>query len=234
MRGCSIVFLDAGTVDYGDISLAALKKLGDFKAYSHTASHQIEKRSVQAQVLITNKCRLDERLLTRLKSLKLVCIAATGTNNIDLGAARRLGIAVTNVSGYSTECVVQFTFAFLLALASRLVSFNQAAHEGRWSRSRFFTLTDFPFQEIDGKTLGIVGHGRIGKRVAQVARALGMKVLITRIPGRIYASKQKRVSFDALIRRSDFVTLHAPLTPLTRNLINSKVLKKMKRGALSK
>ena len=229
----SIVFLDAGTVHYGDVSFGELKRLGRFKAYSKTDPDEIKRRVSRATVVITNKCRFDAGLLPRLKTVKLIAIAATGTNNVDLEAARREGIAVTNVSGYSTETVVQFTFAFLLALAGNLVKFNEASHDGRWSRSPFFTLPDFPIQEIAGKVLGIVGYGKIGKRVAQAARAFGMKILVARIPGKDYSSggNPKRVSVDFFLRHSDFVTLHAPLSSLTKSLIDAKALRKMKRGA---
>jgi len=228
-----IIFLDAGTVDWRDASLAPLKKLGNLKVYSCTGPSEVEKRSAGAGIVITNKCVFDRKRLTRLKSLELIALAATGTNNVDLEAASRLGIAVTNVSGYSTESVVQWTFAFLLALVGNLLQFNEAAHNGRWSRSPFFTLPDFSFSEIDGKTLGIVGYGRIGKRVARRARAFGMKVLVARIPGRVYSASEKkgRVSLSELLRRSDFVSLHAPLSSQTEKLINSKAIRQMKRGA---
>lgn len=228
-----IVFLDAGTVDYGDVSLREFEKLGTFKAYSKTDPREVEKRASTATIIVTNKCPFNARILSRLKTLKLLALAATGTNNVDLEAARREGITVTNVSGYSTETVVQFTFAFLLALTGNLVKFNEASHDGRWSRSPWFTLPAYPVQEIHGKVLGIVGHGRIGRRVARVARAFGMKVLVAKIPGKTYPAKDKakRVPFDTLLRRSDFVTLHAPLSTLTQHLVNAKTLGKMKRGA---
>ena len=228
-----IVFLDAGTVDWGDLSLAGLARLGDFKAYPKTNPKQIELRSRKAEIVITNKCRLTAELLHRLRQLKLICVAATGTNNVDLDAARRLEIAVTNVSGYSTETVVQFTFAFLLNLAGSTVNYNEAAHDGRWSRSSFFTLPGFPIQEIYGKTLGIVGLGKIGRRVAEVAKAFGMKILTAKIPGRNYRERKnvKRGSFNLVVRQSDFLSLHTPLSSLTQNLIDAKVLRKMKPGA---
>lgn len=229
-----IVFLDVGTVDYGDLSLRELKERGAFKAYERTGPAEIGPRLARATIVITNKCVLDGRLLSRLQgSVRLINIAATGTNNVDLEAAKQRGIAVTHVSGYSTETVVQMTFAFLLALVSHLREFNEAAHDGRWSRSPFFTLPAFPVREIHGKTLGIVGYGRIGRRVAQVARAFGMKVRVARIPGKKYPSKEKihRTDFKSLISQSDFVTLHVPLLPLTRHLMDGRVLAQMKRGA---
>ena len=229
-----IVFLDAGSLDWGDLSFSELEKLGSLKVYSKTPAGKIAARSRERDIVITNKCRFTGEILGRLKRLQLLCIAATGTNNVDLEAARRLGIAVANVSGYSTETVVQFSFSFLLALACNLISYDRSSHDGSWSKSPFFTLPVFPIREIHGKTLGIVGHGRIGKRVAEVAKAFGMKVLLAKIPGKIYSGKEKtkRVSFDSFLRQSDFVTLHAPLSPLTENLMDEKAFRKMKRGAL--
>ena len=227
-----IVFLDAGTVDYGDLPLSLFEKLGDFKAYPQSTPAQIKPRLKAVSIAIANKCRFDRRLIGGLSSLRLLNIAATGVNNVDLEAARAKGLAVTNVKGYSTETVVQFTFSFLLALAGNLVKYNAAAHDGSWSRSRFFTYGKYPIQEVAGKKLGIVGYGAIGRRVAQVARALGMKVLVAAIPGKKYtaAEKKTRVPFDRMIRESDFVTIHAPLTDLTRGLIHKGVLNKMKKG----
>lgn len=229
-----IIFLDAGTVDYGDITFREIEKLGQFTAYDHTAGEEAALRRLDgARIVITNKFPLNQSLLGKLKTIECICVAATGVNNIDLEAARKKGIAVANVSGYSTESVVQATFCFLLALAENLIKHHQASHDGTWSRSRFFMLGDFPVREIYGKTLGILGYGNIGKRVAQVARAFGMKVLVGAIPGRKYAAsdKTKRVSFEKMIRESDFLSVHAPLTDLTRDLIDKAVLAKMKKGA---
>lgn len=228
-----IVFLDAGTVDYGDISFEEIKAQGRFRAYPRTDPRQLLKRVKGVPVVITNKCRFDRRVLSSVRGVASIHLAATGVNNVDLEAAKRAGIAVTNVSGYSTETVVQCTFAFLLALAGNLVAFNEASHDGRWSRSPIFTLGAFPISEVAGKTLGIIGYGAIGKRVAQVARALRMKVLAGRIPGKPYSAveKARRLELSDLLRRSDFVTIHAPLSPLTRDLIDRDRIRKMKKGA---
>ncbi len=229
----TIIFLDAGTVDFEDVSFAEIKRLGHLKIYRDTTPHKIEKRIRQADTVITNKCVFDKKLLMRLESVRAIHVAATGVNNVDLKAAAKRGIAVTNVSGYSTETMVQATFALILALACDLFRMNQSAQNGTWSRSPFFMVTPVFVKEIYGKTLGIIGFGNIGKRVAQVARAFGMKVLVSRIPGVIYSKSEKinRVAFDKVIRHSDFITLHAPLTHLTRNLINAGVIRKMKLGA---
>lgn len=217
MSSDPIVFLDAGTVDWKDTPLTEIARLGKFKACTTTSASQIESRSRRADILVINKCRMTDEVLCRLPRLRLICLAATGTNNVDLDAAKKRGIAITNVSGYSTESVVQFTFGFLLALAGNLIPYHEAAHDGRWSRSNFFTFPRFSFEEVAGKTLGIAGYGKIGRRVAQVAKVLGMKVLIAKLPGRNYSKAKgpKRVSLDFLIGNSDCVSLHAPLTPLT-------------------
>lgn len=228
----TIVFLDAGTLDYGDISFSALSKQGKLKLYHHTKPEQVLSRVSQAAIVITNKCRFDGKLFKRLPKLKMLCIAATGTNNVDLEAARHYGIAVTNVAGYSTEAVVQWTFAFILALAGDMPELLRKAKDGAWRRSAFFNYAPCRAIEINGKVLGILGYGTIGRRVASVAKSFGMKVLVGKIPAKSYkAGNVSRVSFQTLVRQSDFLTLHTPLTPLTRDLINAKVLRTMKKGS---
>ena len=226
----SIVFLDSGTLDYGDISLAGLKTLGIFKNYSQTLPGQVISRARSAEIIIVNKCRLDADKINALPKLRCIAVAATGVNNIDLEAAKKKGIAVTNVAGYSTESVAQCTFSFLLALAGRLLEHNHSVHSGRWSRSPFFVLPDYPYQNVAGKTLGIVGYGTIGKRVAEMAEVFGMKIMLARIPGRSYKSG-KRFSLEETAGKADFLTVHAPLSPLTKNLIDKGILRKMKKTA---
>lgn len=218
-------------MDFGDISLKELAGLGSLKIYFQTKPHQIASRARRADLVITNKCVFHAGIFPKLKRLRCIAVTATGVNNIDLEAAAKRGIAVTHVSGYSTESVLQSTFAFLLALAGNLIKFNQAAHSGAWSRSPFFVLGSYPVTEIHGKTLGIVGYGAIGRRVAQAAKAFGMKVLVARIPGRSYRDRIQRCSLGQAVKQADFLTLHAPLTPLTRNLIDGRILRKMKKTA---
>ena len=226
-----IIFLDAGTVDYGDVSLAEIEKLGRLKTYFKTSAADMARRVEGVRHVITNKCCFPAELLASLKSVRGIHLAATGFNNIDLRAARRAGIAVTNVSGYCTEIMAQFTFGFLLTLACNLDKYNRAVHAGRWSRSPFFMAADFPIREIHGQTLGVIGYGAIGKRVAEIARAFGMKVLVAKIPGRRYAAGAGRLPFEKVLRASDFLTIHAPLSELTRSLINAKVIRMMKKGS---
>jgi glycerate dehydrogenase len=162
--------------------------------------------------------------------LRLICIAATGTNNVDLAAARGRGIAVCNVTGYATASVVQHAFALILALTTRLAEHAAAARDGRWAASDLFCVLDFPFRELAGKALGIVGCGELGRGVARVAEAFGMTVLIAQRPGG--PPQEGRLPLDELLARSDVVTLHLPLADNTRGLIGARELALMKPDAL--
>lgn len=228
----NIVLLDSGTLDFGDLRLTALEKLGHFKAYPFTRPEDAARRIAKASQVIVNKFVLNAETLKSARFLRAVHVAATGVNNVDLQAAREAGIRVTNVAGYSTESVVQLTFSFLLAMAVNLLKYDQALHAGAWSRSKFFMWPRFPVSEVHGKTLGVIGCGAIGRRVCEVAGAFGLKVLICRIPGRTYSAKDsRRVSLARLLTQSDYITIHAPLTPLTRDLIGESELRTMKRSA---
>lgn len=228
-----IVFLDAGTLDYKDVDLTPWKKIGFYRSFVHTAKDQVLERIKDAEYVITNKCVFDKKILKAAKNLRCLLIAATGTNNVDLKTAKEQDIAVCNVAGYSTESVVQFTFAFILSLAGSLDLMRNVVRNYAWSQSKFFNYVPTAISEVSGKTLGIIGHGTIGRRVAQVARAFGMKVLIGKIPGRKYSRRASkgRISFNWVIRESDFLSIHAPLTPLTQNLIDKQVLGRMKKTA---
>lgn len=228
-----LVFLDAGTVDWNDQQLIPLKKIGPFKPYHSTSAGQVLRRAAGCDHVILNKVVFDEKTLKLLRGVKGLHLAATGFNNIDLNAAKKYGIAVTNVRGYSTESVLQVTFTLLLALASRLKEYDAAVQAGQWSRQSFFALTQFPFFELAGKTLGIIGYGTIGHRVAETARAFGMNVLIAKIPGRNYSAREAkgRLPLKEVLKRSDAVTIHAPLTEQTRGLIAAKELNLMKKTA---
>jgi len=228
-----IIFLDAGTVDYGDLSLRPIQAVGQLTPFFYTTRARLIKRCRGAQHIIVNKCVFDRNVLEQLPGLKSLHVAATGVNNIDLNAARSLGIAVTNVRGYSTESVVQLTIAFILALATQLRELEGRVHRGAWVSSPFFTLAPNHIQEVCGKTLGLIGYGAIGRRVAVVAKALGMKVLVAKIPGRQYAGQSAagRVSLNVLLEKSDYVSIHAPLSSLTKDLIGKAQLDKMKKTA---
>lgn len=228
-----LVFLDAGTLDYGDLDLSPLEKRGILVTYAHTPARQIINRSKNCDLLLVNKCQMTAAVLKKLPGLRAIVVAATGVNNVDLKAAKQLGVAVMNVPDYSTDSVAEMTLGSLLACAKNLPGYNHAAHSGQWSRSRRFCLHHLPNMEIKGKTLGLLGFGAIGKKVAKLARAFQMKILIGKIPGKTYSKTEtKRVSFDRLLKQSDFLSIHAPLSPLTRNLISETELNKMKKGAV--
>lgn len=228
-----IVFLDAGTVDFGDLPLKPLETLGDFRAYYASSAQEVAPRLAGADIAVVNKCRLQRDFLQVHPNLKGIFISATGTDNVDLEAARELKIAVCNVPGYSTPTMVQSTLGLILALAGNTIKYNQAAHHGSWARSPFFVYGAFPIREVSGKKLGIIGYGAIGQGVARAAKALGMEVLAAKIPGRKYPKKEKvkRVALEQLLKQSDFVSLHAPLSEATRQLISRETIGKMKPGA---
>ncbi|AFU98624.1 2-hydroxyacid dehydrogenase [Simiduia agarivorans] len=198
--------------------------------HPNTQPAQTAERIRQADIIITNKVVLDRALLAQAPTLKLICVAATGTNNVDLAAAAERGICVSNVVNYGPASVAQHTLMLMLNLATRAFDYQRAATDGRWSRSPFFCLLDYPIVELAGKTLGIVGYGTLGKKVGALAQALGMQVLVSARPGQ--PPTDGRVAFDELLAQADVLSLHCPLTPDTQHLINRDTLAKMKPGAL--
>lgn len=224
------VFLDRDTVDAGDMNLAPLEDvMPEWEYYGHTQPGQVIERIEGADVVLTNKVVLDGEMLAECDDLELVCVAATGTNNVDLEAARSLGITVCNVRGYATPSVVQHVFALVLGLATHLPWYREAVRAGRWSESRHFTMLDWPVRELDGRTLGIIGYGTLGKAVARVAHAFGMSVQVAKRD----ASDERggRVPLEDLLRSSDVVSLHCPLTDDTQGLIGTAELGLMKEDA---
>jgi glycerate dehydrogenase len=225
------VFLDLATVDCGDVDLSPLESAyGGWEYHEATAPQETAERIRGRELVVSNKVLLDREILKQASSLKLVCIAATGTNNVDLEAARELGIAVTNVAGYSTPSVVQQVFSLILALTTRLLEHNSLVSSGAWSRSSQFCLLDLPFREIAGKRFGIIGYGTLGKAVAQVAKSFGMEVLLAQRPGS--DAQPGRVPLDELLTIADIISLHCPLTEQTRGLIGVRELHLMKNDAL--
>lgn len=226
-----IVVLDGYTLNPGDLDWADLKRLGDATIHDRTASADTVTRAAGAGALLTNKVVLGRGELAGLPDLRYIGVLATGTNVVDIPAARERGIVVTNVPAYSTDSVVQTVFAHLLNLAQGLAAHSQSVRRGDWVRSPDFMYTLTPLVELAGKTLGIVGYGRIGRRVAAVAQALGMRVLVhTRTPPADEVGIAC-VSLDRLFAESDAVTLHCPLTPETERLVNAARLRVMKPSA---
>ncbi len=225
------VFLDRDTVDNGDMDLSVLEaQLPEWRFYGITSAAELHPRIANATVIISNKVLLDDEALAAAPHLRLICIAATGTNSVDLEAATRHGIAVCNVRGYATPSVVQHTFAVMLSLSMRLGRYRRAVMRGEWQQSPHFSMLDYPIHELAGKTLGIVGYGELGKNVAKVAEAFGMRVLISQRPGGV--PLPDRLPLHELLPQVDVLSLHCPLTPETRNLIGEKELALMKPTAL--
>lgn len=223
-------FLDYSSLDLGDLDPQPLKAcFQHLELYPTTAPEQVIERLQGLQVAIVNKVVLDEATLKACPSLKLILLAATGTNNIDLAAARALGISVSNCQGYGTPSVAQHTLMLLLALATRLPDYQQAIADGQWQRSKQFCLLDFPIVELEGKTLGLLGHGELGSAVARLAEAFGMRVLLGQLPGR--PARPDRVALEQLLPQVDALTLHCPLNEHTRHMIGAAQLALMKPGA---
>lgn len=225
------VFLDHQSLDLGDLDLSPLRQQFDeFELFAATRPEQMAERLQGAVAVVSNKVVLDAQTLAANPQLKLILVAATGTNNVDLAAARSQGITVCNCQGYGTPSVAQHTLALLLALATRLVDYNRAVAAGEWAKAQQFCLLDFPIVELEGKTLGLLGHGELGGAVARLAEAFGMRVLSGQIPGR--PARDDRLPLDELLPQVDALTLHCPLNDHTRHMIGSRELELLKPGAL--
>ncbi len=231
-----IVVLDGYALNPGDLSWGELESLGDCQVYDRTPVGQVLERAAGAQVVLTNKTLLMADTLTALEDLKYVGVLATGYNVVDVQVARQRGIPVTNVPGYSTASVAQMVFALLLEMTSQVGHHARLVREGAWSASPDFSFWDRPLIELEGLTLGVVGFGAIGRRVASLARAFGMTVLVhTRHPEKYReVGETGDVQFtdlDSLFSRSDVVSLHCPLTPETERMVDARRLAQMKSGA---
>jgi glycerate dehydrogenase len=228
MRG---VFLDVATVSRGDIDFEALKSaLPDWTFHDNSGGDEARERVRDATVVVSNKVYIGERELAVAANLRLICVAATGVNNVDLAAARARNVAVCNVAGYATASVVQHVFTLLLALVTHLEDYRRLIRDGAWQRAPGFSMLDFPIRELAGKTLGIVGYGALGQGVAKVAQCFGMRVLIAARAGQPAAAP--RVALHDLLAQVDVLSLHCPLTDATRGLIGARELKLMQPHAL--
>lgn len=225
-----IVFLDADTL--GATPTSEFASLGEFVSYPTSTREEALARVGNCDTLIINKIIVDAALMDAAPKLKLICVTATGVNNIDLVEAEKRGIAVRNVSGYSTDSVVQSTFAHLLSLLGDSPYFDDCVKSGRYSSMSIFCDISHPYTEIVGKTLGIIGLGAIGKRVAAIAGMFGMKVIYYSTSGTSHCKLYPSVSLDELLASSDVVSIHAPLNERTRSLIGQAQLAKMKKSAL--
>lgn len=225
------VVLDMATVDLGDLDRSLLEgALSEVSYFQKCPPQELISNIADADVVVSNKVKLDAETLSQLPRLKLICVAATGYNNVDIQAASTQGIAVCNARGYATPSVVQQVFTLILALSSRLQEHHLAVQSGAWQRSELFSILDFPFRELQGLTLGIVGYGELGKAVAEVAKAFGMKVLIAQ--GVAGSAQNGRVPLSDLLPQVDLLSMHCPLTDETRGLIGKRELNLMKKDAL--
>jgi len=224
------VFLDHPSLDLGDLDLGPLRAcFKELQLFARTTPEQVIERLRGATVAITNKVLIDAAAMAANPDLKLILISATGTNNVDLEAARRHGITVCNCQGYGTPSVAQHTIMLLLNLATRLADYQKAVGAGRWQQASQFCLLDYPIVELEGKTLGLLGHGELGSAVARLAEAFGMRVLLGQIPGR--PARPDRLPLDQLLPQVDALTLHCPLNEHTRNFIGARELALLKPGA---
>lgn len=228
-----IVILDGYCANPGDLSWEPLKEFGELVVYPRTSADEVVSRIGDAEIVMTNKTVLDAAVLSQLSNIKYIGVLATGFNTVDIDAARSRGIVVTNVPAYSTDSVAQMTFAHILNITNRVAHYASQNREGRWSADEDFCYADTPLTELAGKTLGIVGLGNIGSKVARIAMDFGMDVFaftskhISELPEGI-----QKTTMKGLLAASDVLTLHCPLTDTTRNLINRDTIALMRRGAI--
>jgi len=228
-----IVVLDGYTENPGDLSWDGFKEFGELTVYDRTPAEKIIERIGDAQIIITNKTPLSKETIDACAAIKYIGVLATGYNVVDCEAAKAKGIPVTNIPTYGTDAVGQFAIALLLEICHQIGHHDRAVKEGRWEKNPDFCFWDYPLIELSGKTIGLIGFGRIGQVTGRVAKALGMKVLAcdeqTSDSGKAIADY---VSFDELLAASDVVSLHCPLFPSTQGIINRNTIAKMKDGVI--
>lgn len=228
-----IVVLDGYTLNPGDLSWDALEALGNTRVYERTEEKDILSRIGDAQAVLTNKTPLHAETITSCPNLKYIGVLATGYNVVDISAAKQRGIVVCNIPSYGTAAVAQFAIAMLLEICHHVAHHSAAVHAGRWSESIDWCFWDHPLIELEGKTMGIIGFGRIGQRTGEIASALGMRVLANDAhQTQAGQEKARYVSLDTLLRESDVISLHCPLFEETRGIINAETIGKMKDGVI--
>lgn len=229
----NIVVLDGYTLNPGDLDWTGLEQLGNLTVYDRTKTEEIIRRAIDADILLTNKTPIASDTLSKLPKLQYIGVLATGYDNVDVEMAKKQGVIVTNVPTYSTESVAQFVFALLLELCHKVQKHSQAVYNEEWTHSPDFSFTRSPLIELANKTIGIIGLGRIGKQTAKIAQAFGMHVLSVgsgrRTPPKVDGVEW--VEMDELLKKSDVISLHCPLTSSTEKLMNAERLALMKRSA---
>ncbi len=225
-----IVILDGHALNPGDLSWAQFEKFGHITYYDHTEGEALTIEHIgSAEIVFLNKVSITDTVLEACPNIKLICVLATGYNAVDCQAAAKRGIPVCNVPGYGTNAVAQFTFSLLLELCNRVGLHSDSVHRGEWTACPDFCYWKTPQMELAGKTMGIIGYGSIGRAVGKIALAFGMKVLAY---SRTHYEGTEYTDLDTLLRASDVVTLHCPLFPETKGIINAEAIEKMKPGAI--
>lgn len=227
-----IVVLEGYASNPGDLSWEEFAALGELTVYDRTAPEEILPRIRDAQIVLINKTRLTAELLAQCPHLRMIGVMATGYNVVDIDAAKRLGITVCNVPGYSTMAVAQMTFALLLEMTQQVGLHNSSVHAGRWTQAPDFCYWDAPLTELDGKTMGLVGYGAIGQAVGRIAQAFGLRLLVTARHERPVPAGARFVSAEELLREADIVSLHCPQTAENLHMIDAAALETMKNGAI--
>ena len=232
-----IVILDGYTENPGDLSWEGFEALGELTVYDRvedTRTENVKRLIGDAELVITNKCPITRELLEACPQIRYIGVLATGYNVVDVDAAREKGIPVTNIPGYGTTTVAQYTFALLLELCCHVGHHSQEVKKGRWAAGKDFCFWDYPMMELGGKTMGLIGFGRIGQAVAKLAEAFGMQVLVYSRTGRpeLETGACRFVDLEELLAKSDVISLHCPLFPETKGIINAETIAKMKEGVL--
>lgn len=230
----SALFLDKASLYPDELDFSVLEEVADWQWFDKADPAEIRQQLHDAEILVSNKVVIDKEVIANCNRLKLICVAATGYNNVDLAAAKQSGVQVCNVRAYATSSVVQHVFSLILALNRKLLSYNRSASNGDWSHSDYFCYFGEPISELQGKTIGIIGYGELGRAVATVARCFGMKVLLAtkHAAHGVPESDEERVALEVLLSSADVVTLHCPLTDDNYHLINSEALSMMKSDAI--
>lgn len=226
-----LVFLETNSLG-DDIDLNGFSKFGELELYPSSTVEETRQRVKDADIIFSNKIMMNEETLGEAEKLKYIGITATGTNNVDMDYVKRRGIVVTNVAGYSTDSVAQHTFALTFYLLEKLRYFDEFVKSGEYSRSNLFCHYGEKFWQLAGKTWGIIGLGAIGRKVAKIAESFGCRVIYYSTSGRNANPDYERVDFDTLLRTSDIVSVHAPLTPEIENMMDYDAFSKMKKSAL--
>lgn len=228
-----IVVLDGYAMNSGDLSWENLKKLGEVSIYDRTLESEVVERISDSEIVITNKVIIGKEVFEKCKNIKYVGVTATGYNVVDTNLAKELGVTVTNVPAYSTDSVAQLVFSFILEHSQNVSKYTESVKSGDWVNSKDFSYQKFPIIELAGKSLGIIGFGAIGKKVAEIGNAFGMNVLVnTRSPSKTDEINVNFVSKEEIFKNSDFLTLHCPLNEETDELVNEKTLNLMKKSAI--